>query len=348
MEKCRLCLNNVANETGSHTVPAFILKTLFPRDKEMVFTIKPRNITANVGRAVLPEAVKEFVGKELTDEEIAANKIPFIEDYIFCKSCEKRLGHLESRYADVIQKQLNKQANTGKSEILKMKEKSFLVSLFWYSVIWRCSVSSNYLFNLQNGDEEILRAYLNENLFDSSQNLLSHIDSKPNECLFPLAVFFYLNSENDSSNVLEPNSEYFNPYILHINEYILILYVGDAKTEEPLNDYIGLEKDFMITELINSKDPQEFLIGIVSIEIWQEIKINIYKDRAETQIRHYGTVYKNVADYYRLPCDDEDIRKFVKSITDGDMNYAEKYSEKRRNELLKVSLKELIIRNSGM
>lgn len=106
--KCKLCLKKEADKKGSHIVPAFILKTLFERNKEFVVSISDKDVENHVGRELTPEKIQEFMGRELTHEEIEKNHVPFIEDNVLCTECENRLGYLESLYAAQIHNEISK------------------------------------------------------------------------------------------------------------------------------------------------------------------------------------------------------------------------------------------------
>ena len=100
MDNCKLCKSRLANKTGSHLIPHFLLKRIDneigkpERNKELGFTIGELETTSYYGQSVLPEKLNEIYG-ELSDDEIAKNSIPLIVDHYFCTDCEKNCQRLK-------------------------------------------------------------------------------------------------------------------------------------------------------------------------------------------------------------------------------------------------------------
>jgi len=97
MNKCKLCVNNDADDTGSHVVPHFLLKRIFNvenakgRDQEISFKISALDVQMSFGRSVQPEKLEEVFG-ELSDEELEARAMAdLVVDNEWCKSCERNL-----------------------------------------------------------------------------------------------------------------------------------------------------------------------------------------------------------------------------------------------------------------
>lgn len=75
MPNCNLCLNREADQKNSHIIPKFLSKRLFE-------STKPRHSieVSEKGRTTKIQDIPK-------------------EDFLLCKFCEKRLGHLETYMA---------------------------------------------------------------------------------------------------------------------------------------------------------------------------------------------------------------------------------------------------------
>ena len=111
INKCCLCRQNNANQTGSHILPFSLIKEAvnqegkISRDFEIAYSMSKNEFDENYfGRNVTPEKIKEEVGKEMTDKDVSQNINPFIKDNFLCSFCEKRLEKLESLFASSVLK----------------------------------------------------------------------------------------------------------------------------------------------------------------------------------------------------------------------------------------------------
>jgi hypothetical protein len=339
MEKCKLCKVNDADKTGSHIVPAFILKTLFERNKEFVFSIGSKNVSNHIGRELTPEKIEDYMGRQLTDEEIEKNNIPFIVDYIFCDSCEKRLGHLETIYsADVHQKIDGYKIESN--QIISIENSSALISLFWYSVIWRLSVCNNTVFKLKAPDEGKLRIYLDNNVKTSVGDQKKHLKNMPDEIIYPLAICFNSNSvDKITSNLVEGNSYYKNPYLIYCNEYIVVLYFKISQVYGMKHSFYGLETVFEVKELINFGTSKDFKIGFLVKSIWEKIKENVFLERAATMNKELALQYKLAASHFNLQYNDNGIGSYLKRLhSEDDIELVDRYKKER---VVKIMTEEL-------
>ncbi|MCW4468250.1 DUF4238 domain-containing protein [Flavobacterium sp. MFBS3-15] len=344
MEKCKLCKKNDATQTGSHIVPAFILKTLFERNKEFVVTISKTNVVKNVGRELSPEKIQEYMGRQLTDKELESNHIPFIQDYIFCPQCEKNLGYLESTYSEAIHQKYNR-VNITESEIIKLSNKSFLISLFWYSIIWRMSIAHENPFTLKSKEENKLRDYLFFNLKSSLKSLKNYISEKPNECIYPIAVCLNSNFKNRvTGNTVEINTNYRNPYLMHCNEYIIIMYFKPSQINAIQHWFYGLEYTFTIKDILNFDNSDSFKLGYINDDEWDTIKENVLREIAVTKHKEYVLLFKYVANHYNLNFSLQDIGNFIERILSDKL--ADRHDEQRIRIILKEEILKLRPRKS--
>lgn len=138
--RCMLCRKNVADKTGSHMVPEFLLEKVFNyqsrkgRGYEAVerFTLDASERYEYFGPGVSPEEREEEINRPLLEdekEEAQRRHNPFMFDYFFCSECEKRLSVIESWYADI---------SRGRGG----EYPPMIPLLFWMSVVWRMSISN--------------------------------------------------------------------------------------------------------------------------------------------------------------------------------------------------------------
>ena len=134
---CLLCINKLADKTGSHYTPAGIIKNVIGRrDYEETYSV-----TADEANT------SKFMGRSnLKNTNSSIQKPEHIEDHIFCRYCEERLGVLESICHPALDKLLDdlidKKTQFKKTphfncyiDIPKVHPKIMLI--YFYSVIWR-------------------------------------------------------------------------------------------------------------------------------------------------------------------------------------------------------------------
>ena len=339
---CKLCLVKPADKKGSHIVPAFILKTLFERNKEFVVSIGSEAVENHIGRELTPEQIEDYMGRELTDEEIDQNYIPFIEDNIFCSDCEKKLGHLESMYADKIHKHLSKK-ECDKDEIFTFNNDLGLISLFWYSVILRFSLATHNKFKLKDKEHRAIRNYLNNNLKENIPELKIHVEKNINlNCPYPLGIFFNSNAiKRLSSNSVLEIPKYRNPYFLLFNEYIIILYNKASQVNGMKHSFFDLEKSFDPLRNINYNNNEECNICIIRNGVWEGIKTNIFELFAKFKHQEFIDMFRFVAEYSNLAFTKANIVHFVNRILYEDSHIADRYDRTRVLTILAEELNQL-------
>lgn len=236
---CKLCNNNIADKTGSHIVPHFLLKHIeneegkTGRGNELGFVIQTGDTKSYFGREVSPEKLEEVYG-ELTDEEISANSHPLVIDHIFCSECERKLGVIEEKYSRTLAKKSHENYSSG--------IQSGLGLLFWASVIWRLSVSGGggmCLSAHQNGRlRELLSTMLKTDFREVDLTLLKRMKSAKGISYKLLRSPDYSKS-NPTFLHFYPDSRY--PYSLVIWEFILFFSFSDNYTHFLKDKFFGLQ-----------------------------------------------------------------------------------------------------------
>lgn len=169
-DTCLLCQESQNLCTGSHLAPHFIIGSIFSfdgsrdRDKEIVNeeTIASLKKEKKWGSRVDPDAIDPIFGEDIPEDEKTEHKQNALtRDYLFCKRCEDRFGHIENAYSALFTNR-KKQLNPAISY------------LFWLSVFWRLSVS-NMCVRLSVEDEENIRQILNAHMPETRKEVDSLI-----------------------------------------------------------------------------------------------------------------------------------------------------------------------------
>ncbi|NOQ25740.1 MAG: hypothetical protein GQ564_10305 [Bacteroidales bacterium] len=168
LSNCKLCLSAKADETGSHMLTAWIIASVFDekgrkRDNEIIYNLDDQFFRfPYFGRSVSLDKINENIGRELSDSEIGSQKNIFIEDHVFCGNCEKRLKTIEDAFLEKVHRKLTKE-KFETQDIISI-EKKLITRVFFYSLIWRASISESIDFKLPQALENKLRVILNDTL----------------------------------------------------------------------------------------------------------------------------------------------------------------------------------------
>ena len=254
--RCMLCRKNMADKTGSHMVPHFLIAKIFSydgstnRDKVMV---QVDNLSEGYqehyfGAQVYGDTISEVKGRELTDEEVDSeirktNALTI--DYIFCKDCESKFSVLESYYA----------------EILSGKTKDYppaIPYLFWISVMWRMSVGKMGTV-LEAHHEKALCKILNDCLALTREGIVT-TGSKLGYCAYSL--YKADDTRDETLGILAPHSPTI-PYQALIGGLLINFYMNVSKARK-----FSKIHHLSIECLNTGREPEK--IGHLSfIEFWQ-------------------------------------------------------------------------------
>ncbi|MDF7809928.1 hypothetical protein [Hymenobacter sp. YC55] len=258
---CLLCLDNKATKLNSHILPKFLTK----------------GVLSGTGNK------HAFL--------IGANKRQKVQDtpkqdYLFCPSCEKRFEILETYISN---KFFNRFRNTAfKDEFVITKEGySFmnepdvmhpnsidenLFHLFFYSIIWRASISDHDVyssFKIDPDQEEILRLSLNifmKNDLAELKKYCNHSQSEIHKFNYSVTTCF-----------TKPISGYIGVYNLENGRYLLyansIAVVYDFKETHNVPGYNRPGKKIEILMITESAWQNHRLSTIVNTLIrWRDVE----------------------------------------------------------------------------
>lgn len=133
--KCRLCLINDADQTGSHITSAFLVASQIGKrgeEQSHVITTNP----------------KQDYSENTGDQEIK-------EDYIFCRDCEKRISFIENIYSSEVTNKIENDRFVENFPMTQIENNKYIscirinpiaFHLMIYSYIWRASISTNRIY----------------------------------------------------------------------------------------------------------------------------------------------------------------------------------------------------------
>jgi len=330
MKNCKIC-NSIADKTGSHIIPHFLLKRIDSdhkgRDKEMGFVISEKNPSSYFGRATNIEILQKIYG-EVDDDRIASNSIPLVEDYILCSRCEAELAKLENNYSASISKNdqpigINYSSGIDSQQAL----------LFWISIFFRLSISKNSGVSLLSEDEDLLRNILND--YFSKKQITSDIKQ------IKYKLMRAQNVPEKASTLLHINPESQNPYLLVLDEFIVYLSLSiDVENK----DFYGFKLPVKEAEENSNVATEEKILAITN----------------DTLLKLNGHFHTKAAESYRInlfyECDQlfqkmnfgnhmpdnlkEEIFKILAS--DEKVSFGDKFSIKHRAEIIATVLQQYI------
>lgn len=224
-DTCLLCQESENLCTGSHLAPHFIVGSIFSfdgsrdRDKEIVNeeTIASLKKEKKWGSRVNPDAIDNIFGEDIPEDEKTEHKQNALtRDYLFCKRCEDRFGHIENAYSALFTNR-KKQLNPAISY------------LFWLSVFWRLSVS-NMCVRLSVEDEENIRQILNTHMPNTRKEVDSLI-ANDSYGTYRYCLYHCDNIKGELSGLMG-NHVSHSPYKLILGNYVVVLYSTKTKRDK--------------------------------------------------------------------------------------------------------------------
>ena len=254
MKTCPLCNINPADKTNSHIIPKFLGKPLFE-------DVKPRHTL---------QFEKGGKSKKIQD-------IPK-QDFLICRPCEKRFEILETYFSRKLMSLRDYANRKDKFEISQIVPNQilscldinpFLFKLFYFSMIWRLSVTISPLFKnfkLPENVELEIGNFLNNNLYHTHQDLLNGFESIQ---IFPEyhLVAYKKNSGGKSfKGIFTAFQMSEDHYGVFTSDMILFFYLNEKKIDD-------------LSKLISNKGVDNVKFILANSTQWREIGSAILKHR---------------------------------------------------------------------
>lgn len=255
MCKCLLCQQREATKKGSHVIPSFFMKRINSidecnlRDHELGFSIGLSTVESYFGREVYEDRRRQYTDDESRIEDRTNLDIV---DNVFCPECEKLFSRYENKYSQTYNLPFENDCveNTCVSGIE--------AALFWYSVIWRISVTGHSGVKLYTEFEDKLRRIvLSEDINGSD-------------------IYYALNYCKDYREQDNPTFALFDcdedVAMLIVDEFMIVLFNGEKATQN--NKWLwGMNFKCDVEKLNTGMKPEK--IGLFPIPVFLYINDNI-------------------------------------------------------------------------
>lgn len=227
---CQLCKEQEARCVGSHMAPHFLIQSYLSydgqrkRDTEVVneTTMAGFKKERKWGRAVPGDQIDEVFGKVSDKEKETVRSSSVTRDHLFCNTCEKRFGFVESAY----------------SEFFKQKSAcsdGWLAYVFWLGVFWRLSVG-NMAVKLSEEDQKRIGDLLHKWMpFDKKD--VVHMKADEDTGGYAYSIFHCSDVKGELSGVIGLHNA-MSPYRLLVGDFVIVLYKDRSQIEE------GVEANF--------------------------------------------------------------------------------------------------------
>ncbi|WP_299432025.1 hypothetical protein [uncultured Maribacter sp.] len=200
------------------------------------------------------------------------------QDFLICTVCEKRMEILETYFAKKLvsindynnRKDKFKIIKIGPNEILNCLDiDPLLFKLFYFSIIWRVSVTSNSSFKnfkLPIKIESEIGSFLNDNLFSSHKNLLKNLSLIKSYPKYHLIVYKNKEAKSLFSGILTAFRMSEDHFGIFTSDMILFFYLNDNKI-----DYLS--------ELISNKEDGKVKFVLTNSNQWKDINLAVIEHR---------------------------------------------------------------------
>lgn len=283
MNVCSLCQRNVADQTGSHIIPHFLMKRIDnekgsnSRDKELGFRYGKLETNSYYGRSILPETLETIFGKEKPDESYRSG---VIIDHLLCNSCEKAISKIESEYAKTL--------NSFNEQSYYSKISSGLAFLFWISILWRVSVTGRLGLNLSLKEISRLQRILNKYLAVNDDLYLDNTDPD----LQNIGWKLLRSPEYPNATALYINPYHSKPYCVMIGEFLQFFYFNRNHEKGLVQSFLGSEK------ILHQAPLNTPFTGEIILPIKKELASHWYKAlfnfMAEERLKSYDWMFNQV------------------------------------------------------
>ncbi|WP_149241069.1 hypothetical protein [Dyadobacter sp. 32] len=292
--KCTLCKQEKDGRgfKGSHIIPEFLTRSMFNignnnkrTDSQLIISTASLDDVADPFiRGLSEEQIPKRFFKDLDLGENYNSVHPETVDYIFCNSCEKDLfGNLEDYFSsEVYRKIIETKAirkNQNSRDFYEFQNLDLLkIERFIASIIWRCSVTRHFDFELNHEDEEKLRLFL-----------------LGTSCKFP---FSYRLLVCDSLGFDRDNLEFINfislqtPCLFAINNILIQLFFELDQTTKKSDLLLGTDQTFESPDFLNHSLRSNTILKIAILndlewQLFRKQSFDIYVSQTDNSISSF-------------------------------------------------------------
>ena len=339
---CKLCKSAIADQTGSHIIPAFLIssglnyKGKRDRDNELFFAVSSRGFNRTYfGRKILPDTIKEIKGRDLTDEEIENNRNRLIVDFIFCCDCEKKLSVLEGFFSREIYDSLVRGvmnfdlSDKGYGLSTVYEPIDLLIRLFVISIVWRASVSGVMASKFKGTEENKLRKIL-YNCLDLDINVILRrsIENEASLRDFPIIMCYSDKEAVESTRQFVYGHMSKIPYFLVANQFMICFYAKGKQLKAPQDDDI-----FGLMDMIDRSEVINYRMNLFKITKLTREQTNLIKgnyvlfNRDHTVKMIKNTISRVFEHFFKDRPSDAIKNQILYNIVNNDASKADRFSE---------------------
>ncbi len=291
MATCRLCELNEANQTGSHSVPYSLIKSAVnyngdsKRGKEFITKVGSRiDYPVYVGRDIIPEKEEEARTKYRYENAGRRHDNPYVEDYILCTSCEKKLSIIEGLFAERVMHLSDNYDHQKVTELILKYEDGLLTRLYAISLFLRLSIfKSPWDFKLVPSEQRTLRILVNKCLADSKTGTMENLLSlAPSLCAYPILVIHNHQLEDQSTAAIVMAVTKM-PYTFIANRFIFLLYIKKSHLKAVRTHLFGITDLTVRYKYSNSLD-NIFSMLLLDLESTNLINQSVYSTLAQNHL----------------------------------------------------------------
>ena len=282
---CLLCKRNKSDKKGSHFTPIGILKKVIgKRGAEHEVTIDP-----------FKGQVSEYFGRDnLKNTDPTIRQSDNVADYIFCTDCEKKLGIIEGECIDKLHSFSEnllkgalqiKKTQAGNTFFRFKKTHKNIVTLFFYSVIWRQILNDSLSHKVQFSP--LFIEALRQIVYQEINNTLADIENSANFQNYPQLIVYttYHNSVDPTGFTYGPNSFPSNPRVFTTGIYETLIFTTHIISEH-FSLTTKLPKTLVDRDLVINSS-QDGIIGVIDLKIWKTKTKWYYTKAADDFITTY-------------------------------------------------------------
>lgn len=335
---CLICNTNKSDKKGSHFTPIGILKQVVgERDYEHEITIDPHQgkVSERKGRSNLSNTNPEIVASDN------------VADFIFCTECERKLGVIESECIkrlndfsiEISTLDLQKSKQNNKFFAFENPNKN-VVSLFFYSIIWRQILNDSLQDRLQF-DKKFFEQ-LRQIIYAEIYKPVKEIELATYYSSFPSLII--LTSDHSQSKTTGftygPYPIVANPETFTVGLYTALIFV-DSRPSRNFSEASGFQIRVVDPDLIINQTSKG-VIGVLEIDEWEthnEIPYNkaavdfsnvyIHEIEHSTGLSYEASkllLQQEIALLEKLPVNPELFEKAFRTATD---NVVSKYKSSK-------------------
>ena len=348
--KCLICDQNIANQTGAHIFPAWMVASAFDpkartRGHEVIYAMYLLDSKLPFfGNSVSPDKIKEEIGRDLTDEEARSQENLITVDNIWCRQCENRLKQVEDYFLENVDRKIVDFAICNDLYINTLHEANkYLIRLFLYSLILRASLARFTGFQLDIRSSTRLKSFINEYIKNDFKTTIKYLETAENKdqlLKFPLRCIKMEQRTNETMGLVFVHNKYNKPYCFLINRYIIQFYGKGDRSHFNSDSFFGISS--IVHEAPDFKNYKEesFRVAQINLKLWEGIKKKVIdvqtKKRMESFILMFKMMFKSK--FGHAPSRPL-IARFLKVLTDNDLPLGIKYTKEKIVEAMNKTLK---------